>query len=138
MDELRERLAHRSPRSPHVPLAAIARAERDQWCSSLKPRQCWKCCFVRPWRAGSANASLTASNPACVHLFDPEVVQISLRSYDRAELSSKRDLEALDDLADFPIVRNTHEPFLKRIRELRSNVAACEAVARPRISCLRS
>ena len=61
------------------------------------------------------------------HLLDVEVVQV-LRRYSLAGLfGSERGVEALEDLADFPIARYPHQPFLPRIWELRHNVTAYDA-----------
>jgi predicted nucleic acid-binding protein len=62
------------------------------------------------------------------HLLDLEVVQVLRRYCAMGELSSERGLEAMDDLGDFPVTRYAHDPFLKRIWELRSNVTAYDAV----------
>lgn len=61
------------------------------------------------------------------HLLDVEVAQV-LRRYALADaLGSERGGEALEDLADFPITRYPHQPFLLRIWELRHNVTAYDA-----------
>lgn len=61
------------------------------------------------------------------HLLDVEVVQV-LRRYTRAgELDAARGLQALEDLADFPLTRYPHDLFLLRIWELRHNVSAYDA-----------
>ena len=61
------------------------------------------------------------------HLLDVEVAQM-LRRYARTgSLSSGRGAEALQDLADFPIARYPHQPFLARIWALRHNVTAYDA-----------
>jgi len=61
------------------------------------------------------------------HLLDVEVAQV-LRRYALAGLfGAGRGVEALEDLADFPIARYPHEPFLSRIWELRHNVTAYDA-----------
>jgi predicted nucleic acid-binding protein len=58
----------------------------------------------------------------CPHLLDVEVAQV-LRRYARAgELSDERGRQALGDLAALPMMRYPHEPFLRRIWELRDNV----------------
>jgi predicted nucleic acid-binding protein len=61
------------------------------------------------------------------HLLDVEVAQV-LRRYTLAgTFDSERGEEALEDLADFPIARYPHQPFLFRIWELRHNVTAYDA-----------
>ena len=62
------------------------------------------------------------------HLLDVEVAQV-LRRYTRTgELGAVRGLQALKDLADFPLIRYPHDLFLVRIWELRHNVTAYDAV----------
>jgi predicted nucleic acid-binding protein len=77
------------------------------------------------------------------HLIDVEVAQV-LRRYVREKLfGAERGVEALEDLADFPIARYPHQPFLPRIWELRHNVTAydavylalAEALAAPLVTC---
>lgn len=61
------------------------------------------------------------------HLLDLEVTQV-LRRYERAgELSSRRGLEALADLAGFRIERYPHHLFLERVWSLRANATAYDA-----------
>ncbi|HVL55775.1 MAG TPA: type II toxin-antitoxin system VapC family toxin [Burkholderiaceae bacterium] len=61
------------------------------------------------------------------HLLDVEVAQV-LRRYVRAgTFEAERGAQALADLADFPITRYPHQPFLSRIWELRHNVTAYDA-----------
>lgn len=61
------------------------------------------------------------------HLLDVEVAQV-LRRYSLAgELDSARGLQALEDLADFPLTRYPHDLFLPRIWELRHNLTAYDA-----------
>ena len=61
------------------------------------------------------------------HLIDLEVGQV-LRRYARSGVfDAGRGAEALEDLADFPIARYPHTPFLSRIWELRHNVTAYDA-----------
>jgi predicted nucleic acid-binding protein len=63
----------------------------------------------------------------CPHLLDVEVTQV-LRRYARAgELGDERGRQALDDLAALAMVRYPHEPFLRRMWELRDNVTAYDA-----------
>ena len=52
-----------------------------------------------------------------------------LRRFERAGgIGSPRALDALVDLAQFPIVRHEHLPLLERIWGLRANVTAYDAV----------
>ena len=61
------------------------------------------------------------------HLIDIEVGQV-LRRYARTSVvDAGRGAEALEDLADFPIARYPHTPFLSRIWELRHNCTAYDA-----------
>jgi predicted nucleic acid-binding protein len=61
------------------------------------------------------------------HLIDVEVAQV-LRRYARAgEMTARRGLQALEDLADFPIKRYPHQPFLSRVWQLRKYVTAYDA-----------
>lgn len=62
------------------------------------------------------------------HPLDLEVAQV-LRRYARSgELDPVRGLQALEDLADFPLMRYPHRLFLPRIWELRNNVTGYDAV----------
>lgn len=61
------------------------------------------------------------------HLLDVEIAQI-LRRYALAHaFGAGRGEEALEDLADFPISRYPHQPFLFRMWELRHNLTAYDA-----------
>jgi predicted nucleic acid-binding protein len=61
------------------------------------------------------------------HLMDIEVAQV-LRRYQRAgEITVRRAESALADLADMPIVRYPHTPFLARIWQLRANLTGYDA-----------
>jgi predicted nucleic acid-binding protein len=61
------------------------------------------------------------------HLLDLEVVQVLRRYTFARELSSTRGLEALEDLAEFPITRYPHDLLLPRIWQLRRNLTAYDA-----------
>ena len=61
------------------------------------------------------------------HLLDLEVAQVLRRYSASEELDAERGLQALADLADLPLRRYPHEPFLVRIWELRHNVTAYDA-----------
>ena len=61
------------------------------------------------------------------HLLDVEVAQ-ALRRYALAgDLDAARGLQAVEDLADFPLTRYPHDLFLPRIWELRHNVTVYDA-----------
>ena len=45
----------------------------------------------------------------------------------RGDLRDGRAREALQDLADFPLIRFSHEPFLERMWELRHSLSAYDA-----------
>jgi predicted nucleic acid-binding protein len=61
------------------------------------------------------------------HLLDVEVTQVLRRCAQRGDLRDARGREALQDLADFPLTRCSHEPFLERIWELRHTLSAYDA-----------
>jgi len=61
------------------------------------------------------------------HLLDVEVVQVLRRYALAGELDPARGLQALEDLAGFPIFRYPHDLLLPRIWELRHNVTAYDA-----------
>jgi predicted nucleic acid-binding protein len=62
------------------------------------------------------------------HLLDVEVAQV-LRRYARTGgLAAERAAQALDDLADFPLLRYPHDLLLARVWELRDNLTAYDAV----------
>ena len=77
------------------------------------------------------------------HLIDLEVAQVLRRYASRQELSPERGLQALADMAAFPIERYPHDVFLPRIWELRHNmtaydaayVALAEALGAPLLTC---
>lgn len=60
-------------------------------------------------------------------LLDVEVAQVLRRYALAGELTATRGLQAMEDLADFPIIRYPHDVFLPRIWELRHNVTAYDA-----------
>ena len=62
------------------------------------------------------------------HLIDLEVAQVLRRYAASSELNPARGVEALEDLADLPMMRYPHDLFLLRIWELRHNVTAYDAV----------
>jgi predicted nucleic acid-binding protein len=61
------------------------------------------------------------------HLLDLEVAQVLRRYVRRREVPAGRAREALDDLAELPLVRFPHEPLLPRIWELRDQLTAYDA-----------
>ncbi len=61
------------------------------------------------------------------HLLDLEVLQVLRRYSLSGELAGERGLQALEDLADLPVTRYPHDPFLSRIWELRHNLTAYDA-----------
>jgi len=61
------------------------------------------------------------------HLLDLEVAQVLRRYCASGEMSPERALQALEDLADLPLTRYPHSPFLKRIWQLRHNLTAYDA-----------
>lgn len=61
------------------------------------------------------------------HLLDVEVTQVVRRYVLAGLFDAERGAEALEDLADFPIARYPHTPFLPRIWELRHSVTAYDA-----------
>lgn len=61
------------------------------------------------------------------HLVDVEVAQVLRRYALAGELDANRGLQALEDLADFPLTRYPHDLFLPRIWELRHAVTAYDA-----------
>ena len=61
------------------------------------------------------------------HLLDLEVAQVLGRYVASGEMDAERGRAALTDLADLPVHRYPHEPFLPRIWALRSNLTAYDA-----------
>ena len=61
------------------------------------------------------------------HLLDVEVAQVVRRYAAIGEINSDRGRAALDDLADFPLHRYSHDFLLPRIWELRNNLTAYDA-----------
>ena len=61
------------------------------------------------------------------YLLDVEVVQVLRRYAEKGDLRDGRGREALQDLADFPLIRFSHEPFLERMWELRHSLSAYDA-----------
>ena len=61
------------------------------------------------------------------HLVDLEIMHVLRRYSFTGKLGSARALEILADLYALPIIRYPHEPFLRRIWELRLSVTAYDA-----------
>lgn len=61
------------------------------------------------------------------HLLDLEIAQVLRRYALTRELNPTRGLQALEDLADFPLTRYPHDLLLPRIWELRRNITAYDA-----------
>jgi predicted nucleic acid-binding protein len=61
------------------------------------------------------------------HLLDVEVAQVLRRYAARGELTAARGVEALADLAAFPLTRYPHDLLLARIWALRENLTAYDA-----------
>lgn len=61
------------------------------------------------------------------HLIDLEIAQVLRRYAASGEMDPRRGLQALEDLADLPLVRYPHDLFLPRIWELRHNLTAYDA-----------
>jgi predicted nucleic acid-binding protein len=74
-------------------------------------------------RLMAANTELAAP-----HLIDAEVAQVLRRFVTQEKLTIARALEALADLADLPLTRYPHLPFLPRALELRHNVTVYDAL----------
>ena len=61
------------------------------------------------------------------HLLDVEIAQVLRRYAMTGTLDAARGLQALEDLADLPLIRYPHDFLLKRIWELRGDVTAYDA-----------
>jgi predicted nucleic acid-binding protein len=61
------------------------------------------------------------------HLLDVEIAQVLRRYEAGGVLAPERGLEALSDLADFPLQRYSHDVLLPRIWELRQSATAYDA-----------
>ena len=62
------------------------------------------------------------------HLLDVEVAQVIRRYAAAGEIDHERGRAALADLADLPLRRYPHNFLLLRVRELRDNLTAYDAV----------
>lgn len=61
------------------------------------------------------------------HLLDVEVAHVLRRYWRAGDLTPARGLQALRDLADFPLTRHAHDPLLERMWQLRGNTTAYDA-----------
>jgi predicted nucleic acid-binding protein len=62
------------------------------------------------------------------HLSDVEVGQVLRRYVRDGDINAETAATALDDLRALDLQRHAHEPFLKRVWELRQNLTAYDAV----------
>jgi len=62
------------------------------------------------------------------HLLDVEVAQVLRRQVSKGIITPSRAKDALVDLAELPLTRYPHFPFLSRIWELRDNLSAYDAI----------
>jgi predicted nucleic acid-binding protein len=74
-------------------------------------------------RLGGSTGALAAP-----HLLDAEVAQVLRRFVLQEKLTVARAMAALEDLADLPLVRFAHTPFLVRAFELRGNATVYDAI----------
>ncbi len=65
-----------------------------------------------------ARAEIARDDLAAPHMVDCEVASVIRRARLRGDVSAQRARQALADLADLPILRFPHTPFLGRIWEL--------------------
>lgn len=70
---------------------------------------------------------LSGSSFHAPHLIDVEVLQVLRRLVQLGEVSPRRALEALQDLADLNVTRYSHELFRDRIWALRASLTAYDA-----------
>ena len=61
------------------------------------------------------------------HLLDLEIAQVLRRYTASGEMVPRRGVQALEDLAEFPLLRYPHDVLLPRIWELRNNLTAYDA-----------
>ncbi len=81
-------------------------------------------------RGQRAAARIRATGPAVhlPHLAVMETAAVLRRVVGQGLVSVSRATLALDDLAVFPATRHPHEPYLRRVWELRAKVSAYDAV----------
>ncbi len=78
-------------------------------------------------RASTLRQRLRGEHLQAPHLIDLEVAQTLRRFVLAGSLTVDRAHDALADLAQLPLIRHPHYPFLDRIWQLRSNVTAYDA-----------
>jgi predicted nucleic acid-binding protein len=74
-----------------------------------------------------ARAEIAGQDLAAPHLVDCEVASVIRRACLRGDVSPRRATQALDDLADMPILRFPHTDFLTRIWELHPTLTPYDA-----------
>jgi predicted nucleic acid-binding protein len=74
-----------------------------------------------------ARERLTGETLVAPELVDLEVVSVWRRHVAAKRMPARRAASALADLADLPLRRSSHQPFLRRIWELRHVVAPYDA-----------
>ena len=79
------------------------------------------------WAAFALRLARDGETLHAPHLLDLEVAQVLRRHVRARHLNPRRGREALDDLADFPLTRYPHYPFLLRVWELKDNLTAYDA-----------
>lgn len=78
--------------------------------------------------SGERARALIVHEALCApHLIDCEVVSTIRRAHRRGEVSEGRVLQALDDLADLPMLRLQHTHLLPRMWELHETVSPYDA-----------
>lgn len=74
-----------------------------------------------------ARVEIARDQIAAPHLIDCEVASVIRRAHLRGDVSARRAIQALADLADLPILRAPHAPFLGRIWELHPTLTPYDA-----------
>jgi predicted nucleic acid-binding protein len=80
-----------------------------------------------PERAAALRQRLNGEVARAPHLIDLEVAQTLRRLVLAGTLPVYRAGDALNELAQSPLVRHPHHPFLERVWQLRSNLTAYDA-----------
>ncbi len=137
LTELRQRLAQRTPVAPRVPPAKAVRAERAGQSRQsgagtpvivVDASAVLEVLLNTPAGARVADRLSAAGETLhAPHLLDLEVAQVLRRYAASGELDPRRGAQALEDLADFPLLRYPHDVLLPRIWELRNNLTAYDA-----------
>lgn len=78
-------------------------------------------------RASALRQRLRGEQLQAPHLIDLEVAQTLRRFVLAGSLAADRASDALTDLAQLPLTRQPHYPFLERVWQLRSNLTAYDA-----------